>query len=169
MGHRIAGRHVRDGPCALRWAIPSRSAIAVGILGIAASLAAVATGAFAAGSSIVLAALVAFGFFNGFFLVGSLTTMMEMTTEQDRGSYMGLWGLSLALANGFASIVGGALVTGFIESGLVRATAGYGGIFLLEAALMLVGLYFILKVDTRRFHRVSGKGMTRTLAADLGA
>ena len=156
------------GLAALRWTIPSRTAIALGILGIAASLTAVALGAFAAGSAIVLAALMAFGFFNGFFLVGSLTTMMDMTTEQDRGSYMGLWGLSLALANGFASIVGGALVTGFIESGLVRASVGYGGIFLLEAALMLASLYFILKVDTRGFHRVSGKGMTRTLAADLG-
>ena len=155
------------GIATLRWSIPSRLAIAIGILGIAAGLATVAWGAFVASGPVVLAALVAFGFFNGFFLVGSLTTMMDMTTEKDRGAYMGLWGLSLALANGFASIVGGALVTGFIESGLVAASAGYAGIFLLEAMLMLGGLYFILKVDTRHFQRVSGSGMTRTLSADL--
>ena len=155
------------GLATLKWTIASRTAIAIGILGIAASLAAVAWGAFAASGAIVLASLVAFGFFNGFFLVGSLTTMMVMTTEQDRGAYMGLWGLSLALANGFASIVGGALVTGFIESGLLRATVGYGGIFLLEAALMLLSLYFILRVDTRHMQGVSGGGITRTLATDL--
>ena len=156
------------GIATLRWSIPSRRAIAIGILGIAASLAAVAWGAFAADGSVVLAALAAFGFFNGFFLVGSLTTMMDMTTETDRGAYMGLWGLSLALANGFASMVGGALVTGFIESGLVAAAAGYGGIFLLEAALMLGSLCLILRVDTRHFQRVSGGSVTRTLATDMG-
>ncbi len=155
------------GLATLKWAIPSRAAIAVGILGIAASLAAVAWGAIAAAGATVLTALVAFGFFNGFFLVGTLTTMMEMTNEDERGSYMGLWGLALALANGFASIVAGALVTGFIESGLVRANLGYGGIFLLEAGLMVLSLYFALKVNTRHFQRVRGSGMTETLAADL--
>ena len=155
------------GIATLRWSIPSRLAIAIGLLGIAAGLAAVAWGAFTAAAPVVLAALAAFGFFNGFFLVGSLTTMMDMTTEADRGAYMGLWGLSLALANGFASIVGGALVTGFIESGIVAASVGYGGIFLLEALLMLGSLYFILKVDTRHFRRVSGGSMRQTLAADL--
>ena len=156
------------GLATLKWTIPARTAIGIGILGIAASLTALAWGAFGAASAVVLAALVAFGFFNGFFLVGSLTTMMDMTTEEDRGSYMGLWGLSLALANGFASIVGGALVTGFIESGLLPANLGYGGIFALEAALMLLSLHFILRVNTQHFHhRVSGGGMTRTLAADL--
>lgn len=157
------------GLATLYWAVPSKSAIAIGILGIAASLGAVAWGAFAASDAIVLLALVAFGFFNGFFLVGSLTAMMDMTTEQDRGSYMGLWGLSLALANGFASIIGGALVTLFIESGTLAASLGYGGIFLLEAMLMLASLYFILQVDTRHFQRVRGSGMARTLAADLGS
>ena len=153
----------------LYWSIPSRAAITTGILGVAASLGALAWGALVAGSSIVFAALVAFGFFNGFFLVGSLTAMMDMTTEEDRGSYMGLWGLSVALANGFASITGGALVSGFIESGLLPASVGYGGIFLLQATLMLCSLYFIRKVDTRHFHRLTRGGMTRTLTADLGA
>lgn len=157
------------GIATLRWSIPSRLAITIGLLGIAAGLAAVAWGAFAAAATVVLAALAAFGFFNGFFLVGSLTTMMDMTTDRDRGAYMGLWGLSLALANGFASIVGGALVTGFIESGLVAASVGYGGIFLLEALLMLGSLYFILKVDTRHFRRVSGGSVRETLTADLEA
>ena len=166
-GGSLAGMFVM-GIATLRWSIPSRLAIATGILGIALGLAAVAWGAFTAAGPLVLAALVAFGFFNGFFLVGSLTTMMDMTTERDRGAYMGLWGLSLALANGFASIAGGALVTGFIESGVVTASAGYGGIFLLEAMLMLASLYFILKVDTRHFQRVSGGGLTRAMAADAG-
>ncbi len=156
------------GIATLRRSVSSRTAITVGLLGIAAGLAAVAFGAFIAAGSVVLIALVAFGFFNGFFLVGALTTMMDMTTEEDRGAYMGLWGLSLALANGFASILGGALVTGFIESGIATASVGYGGIFLFEALLMLASLYFIRSVDTRHFQRVSVRGMTNTMATDMG-
>lgn len=154
------------GAVTLRWAVPKPAAIAIGASGAAASLALLALAAYAANGALVLVALAAFGLFNGFFLVGALTAMMDLTTERDRGAYMGLWGLSLALANGFASILGGALVTGFIESGLASARSGYAGIFLLEAILMLVSLHFIRKVDIRRFQRIQRSGMAEAMAAD---
>lgn len=150
----------------LGWAVPKPTAIAIGASGAAASLALLAGAAYAANGTLVLVALAAFGLSNGFFLVGALTAMMDLTTKRDRGAYMGLWGLSLALANGFASIVGGALVTGFIESGLASARAGYAGIFLLEAVLMLVSLHFIRGVDIRRFQRIHQEEVTAAMAAD---
>ena len=150
----------------LGWAVPKPTAIAIGASGAAASLALLAGAAYAANGTLVLAALAAFGLSNGFFLVGALTAMMDLTTKRDRGAYMGLWGLSLALANGFASIVGGALVTGFIESGLASARTGYAGIFLLEAVLMLVSLHFIRGVDIRRFQRIHREEVTAAMAAD---
>ena len=161
----LAGMFIMGG-LTLRWAVPKAMAIAIGASGAAASLALLAGAAYAANGALVLVALAAFGLCNGLFLVGALTAMMDLTTERDRGAYMGLWGLSLALANGFASIVGGALVTGFIESGLTSARSGYAGIFLLEALLMLVSLHFIRKVDIRRFQRIRKNGMAAAMAAD---
>ena len=155
------------GVAALRWSISKQASILAGCLGISASLALLAWGAQTADGSLVLAALVAFGFFNGFFLVGALTAMMEMTTKRDRGAYMGLWGLALALANGLASIIGGALVTGLIESGLAPAGTGYAGIFLLEAVLVLVGLLFMRRVDIHGISPIRRGALTDAMAADL--
>lgn len=150
-----------------RWSLSKQSVILAGTLGIAASLILLAWAALTADATLVHAALIAFGLCNGFFLVGSLTAMMELTTAAERGAYMGLWGLSLALANGFASIVGGGLVSGLIETGLTSAEVGYAGIFLLEALLMLASLRFIRKVDVGAFRRIRKDGLTGAMAMDV--
>ena len=150
-----------------RWSLSKQSVILAGTLGIAASLILLAWAALTADAALVHAALIAFGLCNGFFLVGSLTAMMELTTAAERGAYMGLWGLSLALANGFASIVGGGLVSGLIETRLTSAEVGYAGIFLLEALLMLASLRFIRKVDVGAFRRIRKDGLTGAMAMDV--
>ena len=155
------------GAATQRWSLSKHSVILAGTLGIAASLALLAWAALTADATLVHAALIAFGLFNGFFLVGSLTAMMELTTAAERGAYMGLWGLSLALANGFASIVGGGLVSGLIETGLTSAQVGYAGIFLLEALLMLASLRFIRKVDIGAFRRIRKDGLAGAMAMDV--
>lgn len=92
--------------------------------------------------------------------------MLDMTTEKDRGAYMGLWGLALAYAMGLGSLVGGALVSSTIETGILTASTGYAGIFLLEAALVLVGLYFVLKVNPEMFSTLNDEAMTAAMEAD---
>ncbi len=165
-GGALVGMFVM-GAATMRWSLPKSAIINAGVAGIAAGLALLAWAASTADAALVLTALIVFGLFNGFFLVGSLTAMMDLTTPEDRGAYMGLWGLSLALANGFASIIGGALVTGLIETGLTSARDGYAGIFLLEALLMLGSLHFIRKVDIRQFQGIRREGLTEALARDV--
>ncbi|MEM1114719.1 MAG: BCD family MFS transporter [Pseudomonadota bacterium] len=151
----------------MKFSISKVAAITAGTVGAGASLALLGWSSLTANSSSTLIALVSFGFFNGFFLVGSLTAMMDMTTEEDRGSYMGLWGLAIALSNGFASIIGGAMVSGFIETGLTSPEVGYGGIFLLEAALVVYALTFIRKVDTNRLKNIDRDSMAGAMEADM--
>ena len=151
----------------MRLRVSKLTAITAGVAGIFASLCLLAWASFAVSARAVTAALVGFGFFNGFFLVGALTAMMEMTTVEDRGAYMGIWGLGISLANGVASIAGGALVSGLIETGLMSAARGYGAIFLLEAALVLYALTFIRRVDTGQFQRITRGGISGALAADM--
>ena len=151
----------------MKFSVSKLAAITAGTLGAGASLALLGWSAFNANGSTTIIALIGFGFFNGFFLVGSLTAMMDMTTEEDRGSYMGLWGLAIALANGVASIIGGAMVSGIIESGLLSPEQGYGGIFLLEAALVVYALSFIRKVDTNRLKKIDRDSMAGAMEADM--
>ena len=165
-GGALAGMFAM-GVATQRWSLSKHSVILAGTVGIAASLALLAWAALTVDAALVHVALIAFGLFNGFFLVGSLTAMMELTTAADRGAYMGLWGLSLALANGFASIVGGALVSGLVETGLTPAQVGYAGIFLLEALLMLASLHFIRKVDIGAFRRIRKDGVTGAMTMDV--
>ena len=155
------------GVMTMRLSISKLGAITAGTVGIFASMATLAWAAFTANSSLVIGALVGFGFFNGFFLVGSLTAMMDMTTTEDRGAYMGLWGLGIALANGVASIIGGAMVSLIIETGMLTARQGYGFIFLLEACLVLYALTFIRRVDTSHFRRIDRGSMTGAMEADM--
>lgn len=144
------------------------TAIFSGLWGVAASFLGLAYASAMADSVLVMYVLFAFGLFNGFFVVGTLSSMLDMTTEDDRGAYMGLWGLALAYGMGLGSFVGGVFVSGGIESGLVTARTGYAGIFVLEAALVLIALRFIRQVDSKKFSRLDARGMAAALEADAG-
>lgn len=46
---------------------------------------------------------------NGALTVGTLTMMMDMTTKENAGLFMGLWGMAQAIANFLANAVGGGI------------------------------------------------------------
>ena len=157
------------GALVFRGGISKITAITFGITGIGISMFALAYGAYLASSSVVNYSLVAMGFFNGFALVGTLTSMMEFTTDTERGAYIGLWGLAIALANGLASITGGQLVTSLIESGLFAPSDGYSLIFFFEGLISLLSLYFLWQVKVENFRKsISKDGLSNAMAADLG-
>ena len=148
--------------------ISKLTAIVIGICGVATSFSLLAFSSISSELGLVMKALFAFGFFNGCFTVGTLSAMLDMTTEKDRGAFMGLWGLSLAYAMGFGSIIGGALVSGLIETNIMTAANGYAFIFVLEAGFVLLALYFVLKINRERFADIDADGMAAAMEADAG-
>lgn len=102
--------------------------------------------------SLLNPALITMGLFTGFFNVGALSMMMDMTVEGATGLYMGLWGVGQAVGNGLASFGSGALHTALIGSGLLTPTVAYFSIFSVEAVLMLVGVALISRVSIKAFH-----------------
>ncbi|WOX05863.1 BCD family MFS transporter [Microbulbifer pacificus] len=157
------------GALVFRGGISKINAITFGISGIGLSMFALAVGAYLAAAPVVNCSLVAMGFFNGFALVGTLTSMMEFTTDKERGAYIGLWGLAIAFANGLASIAGGQLVTSLIESGLLSAANGFAIIFFIEGLVSLYSLYFLWKINLEGFRqRISKDGLSSAMAADMG-
>lgn len=95
--------------------------------------------------------LFAMGLFIGMFNVGALALMMEMTVANATGLYMGLWGTAQALGMGMSSIGSGALHTTLIGSGLMEPKYAYSGIFLLEAAGMVLAGYILYRVSVNQF------------------
>ena len=113
--------------------------------------------------------LFAMGLFLGMFNVGALALMMEMTVANATGLYMGLWGTAQALGMGMSSLGSGALHTTLIASGLLVPKYAYFGIFLLEAAGLLLAGFILYRINVGKFAasataRVQGK---RSADADL--
>jgi MFS transporter, BCD family, chlorophyll transporter len=107
-------------------------------------------------------ALVLFGLFSGMVTTGALTLMLDLTLPETAGTFIGAWGLSQALAKGFATILGGAgldvgkkifLVNGTdtdlaTSPGLVLA---YGLVFAMQASVMIVAIWLLGRVNVKEF------------------
>ncbi len=106
---------------------------------------------------LIAPALLLMGLGVGFFDVGALSMMMDMTVEGQVGLYMGLWGMAQGLGTGLANVLSGAFHTGLIESGLLSEQMGYAVIFSFEAVAMIVAVALLRGISVQEF-----KGLTRT-------
>jgi BCD family chlorophyll transporter-like MFS transporter len=152
--------------------IKKRTITLIGSVGTALGMLLVAFSALTAQESLVTPALIGMGFFTGFFNVGALSMMMDMTIEGATGLYMGMWGMAQAFGNATASLGSGALHTGLIETGLLTPNVAYFGIFTVEAIGMMVGAAIMLRLSVGRFHtlhenKLSGADVTHAL--EVGA
>jgi hypothetical protein len=76
--------------------------------------------------------------------------MMDMTSREHTGLFVGAWTLLQALAKGPTAIVGGGLQSMFVALGGSPAQA-YAGVFILEALGLTLGLLFLRQVIVDRF------------------
>lgn len=132
-----------------------------GCLGTAAGMAALAVAALTQQSSLVRPSLVVMGLFTGFFNVGALAMMMDMTVEGATGLFMGLWGVAQAFGNGMSSIGSGLLHTTLIESGLLAPSVAYTAVFGLEAIGMVVAAAVLMQLSVRRFKSMHQSSLSR--------
>lgn len=146
--------------------IGKRGITVFGSVGTALGLLLLAASALLGQRALLNPALVIMGFATGCFNVGALSLMMEMSVEGATATYMGLWGMAQALANGSSTIVSGALHTGLIESGLMSPSMGFASIFVLEAVLLLAGLLLLQRVHVEEFQGLSRQDLAR--AMELG-
>ena len=143
------------------FAISKRTIVIVGCVGTAVGMTVLASAALTHQAGIVMPALVLMGLFTGFFNVGSLSMMMDMTVEGATGLYMGLWGTAQAFGNGTASFGGGALHTGLIETGLLSPNLAYFAIFGLEAIGMVTAAVIVWHLSVTRFRNQHEATLTR--------
>lgn len=133
------------------FAISKRSIVILGCVGTGLGMMVLAVAALTKMETAVLPSLFIMGLFTGFFNVGSLSMMMDMTIDGATGLYMGLWGMAQAFGNGMASMGSGALHTGLIETGLLTPGVAYFSIFGLEALGMATAAIIVWRLSTTRF------------------
>ncbi|NCC31896.1 MAG: MFS transporter [Chloroflexia bacterium] len=141
----------------------------LGGLGIAAALATIAMSSITYQPGLVYPALLVMGVGIGFFNVGALSMMMEMTIEGQTGLYMGIWGMAQGLGNGFANVFSGGLVTAMIGTGLFSPTLGYTLIFGFEAIVMVVAIGILRNVSVQEFKGLTKQDIGTVLAMDTAS
>lgn len=136
----------------------------IGCYGTAAGMAGLALASMTEQSGMLMPALFTMGFFTGFFNVGALAMMMDMTVEGATGLYMGMWGVAQAFGTGLSSIGSGALHSGLIESHLLHPASAYTLIFGAEACAMVGAALILRHLSTEQFRRAHQERLSR---ADL--
>ncbi|HEX8402730.1 MAG TPA: BCD family MFS transporter [Allosphingosinicella sp.] len=150
-GFALAGRRLTAG------AEPHRIAGLGGVAGIAAFLM-ILFAAPLASPGLLLAGAGAIGFGAGLFSVGTLTAAMALARAGTSGLALGAWGAVQASCAGLAIAIGGImrdLIAGLATTDAFGATlghraTGYGSVYLLEIALLLVTLVVLGPLVRRR-------------------
>ena len=114
-----------------------------------------AASGFSQNARMLVAIITLLGLGAGFFTVGSVSLMMDMTSSQRTGLFVGAWTLVQALAKGPASLLSGGLQGAFLAIGALPGQA-YGAVFALEAAGLLLAILLLHRVGVRRFQHEVG-------------
>jgi BCD family chlorophyll transporter-like MFS transporter len=98
------------------------------------------------------AGLMLLGLAIGLSTVSNHSLLLDMTTPQNVGLFIGAWGMATSLARLAGSLLGGAVRDG-VAALLGDPLPGYGAAFAADAALLLVSLRLLRGIDVGRFRR----------------
>jgi BCD family chlorophyll transporter-like MFS transporter len=102
------------------------------------------------------------GFGTGIATTTNLALMLDMTTPQNVGLYIGAWGVADAGARGIGNLLAGG-VRDLGAATLGSPVAGYIAVFLIEAAMLAVALLLLSRIDVSAF-RAERRGVAQLLA-----
>jgi len=86
----------------------------------------------------------------GLATVSNLSLMLDMTTPQMVGLFIGAWGMSNAVSRLIGTVLGGVVrdvVTQFAQN----PVSGYIVVFIIEAILLVLSLIFLQRIDVKEF------------------
>lgn len=132
-------------------------ALCAGLLGIS---------GFSANPALLKLALVLFGLATGILTTAAITLMLDLTAPETSGTFIGAWGLAQSLARGTAVFAGGAILD-VGRNLLPNLVLAYGLVFALEAALMLLAIWFLNRVNVREFQTNAKQAIASILQSEL--
>lgn len=90
------------------------------------------------------------GFGTGIATATNLSLMLDMTTAEQAGLFIGAWGVADALSRGLGTLMGGVVRDGVIAI-TDNVTAGYVTVFTIEAGFLIISLMLLSQIDVSRF------------------
>ncbi len=110
--------------------------------------------------------VVLLGLGTGFATVSNLSLMLDMTTAEKVGLFIGAWGVANALSRLIGQVLSGALRDA-ITWALGDAVAGYAVVFALEALFIGIALILLRRVDVQAFRQQAERPLTLAERAAL--
>lgn len=94
--------------------------------------------------------VVTLGFGTGIATATNLGLMLDMTTPEQVGLFIGAWGVADSLARGVGGLLGG-IGRDVITYATGNLVSGYVGVFLIEALMLCVALLMLRTISVRAF------------------
>ena len=132
-----------------RWLSKKTGAAVGGAIAAAGLLLIGASGMFSM-QALFVPGIAALGFGTGIATSTNLALMLDMTTPEQVGLFIGAWGVADALSRGAGMLMGG-VVRDIVTSASGSASAGYVTVFLLEALMLGVALLLLRRLDVAAF------------------
>lgn len=154
------------------WLVPRLGKFACARLGcqlILASLLLLVLAGIPARTDLLQLVMFLFGLASGIGTNSTLVLMLDLTLPEAAGTFVGVWGLAQALSRALGKLLGGGLL-----DVARRALPGalpylhFATVFLLEAALAVLALQLLSRLNLRQFREDTGRSLDRVLAAELG-
>ncbi len=137
---------------ALEGRVDKRTIVKIGSWGAAAAFALIVVSGATASQGVFYLGVTVLGLATGLSAVSNLSLMLDMTTAQGIGLFIGAWGM----ADAFARLTGN-LLSGVVRDLVTQAAqdplAGYLVVFGLEAAMLIASLALLRRIDVSTFRQ----------------
>ena len=112
--------------------------------------------------------LVIFGLAAGIATNSALSLMLDLTLPEVAGTFVGVWGLALALSRALGKVFGGGLLDiGRIMSGPDNPLFAFSFVFFLEALVMVAAIIVLNKLSIKRFREDTSTKLETLMLADI--
>lgn len=103
------------------------------------------------------------GFGTGIATTTNLALMLDMTTPENAGLFIGAWGVADAAARGLGNFTAG-VVRDVVSTVLASPMGGYAVVFMLEGLMLCVALVLLRRIDTAAFRGEQELSMSQLIA-----
>jgi len=139
---------------ALERLLPRRVVAQAGNLGALAGFVLILAGGGLRSEWVFYLGVILLGAGTGLSTVANLALMFDLTLPGQTGLFIGAWGISNALSRLTGAVLGGA-VRDVVTSASNNALTGYLVVFAIEAALLLIAVFLLGRIDVKAFRKAA--------------
>jgi MFS transporter, BCD family, chlorophyll transporter len=153
---------------AMEGRLPKRSVAQLGGWGALIGFVLIAASGILLNNSVFYSGVVLLGVGTGLSTVSNLSLMLDMTTADKVGLFIGAWGMANALSRMLGSVLGGA-VRDLVASLTQQAVISYVVVFGIMAVIMLVSLIMLRRINVSAFQQQAEAGPSLVERASMAS